>query len=52
MLGAPGGGTTRGGHQGVDCAAFRSIITVADTDGEKAALLQNFALAERAVDEP
>ena len=33
-------------------AAFRSIITVADSDTEKAALLQNFALAERAVEEP
>ena len=32
-------------------AAFRSIITVADTDAEKAVLLQNFALQERAVDE-
>lgn len=32
-------------------AAFRSIITVADSDVEKAALLQNFALTERAVDE-
>lgn len=32
-------------------AAFRSLITVADTDAEKAALLQNFALQERAVDE-
>lgn len=32
-------------------AAFSSIIAVADSDGEKAALLQNFALAERAVDE-
>jgi len=32
-------------------AAFRSLITVADTDAEKAVLLQNFALAERAVDE-
>jgi hypothetical protein len=32
-------------------AAFRSIITVADTDAEKATLLQNFALTERAVDE-
>ena len=31
-------------------AAFRSIITVADTDAEKAALLQNFALQERAVE--
>ena len=33
-------------------AAFRSIITVADSDSEKATLLQNFALAERAVEEP
>ena len=33
-------------------AAFRSIITVADSDAEKATLLQNFALTERAVDEP
>ena len=32
-------------------AAFRSIITVADSDTEKASLLQNFALTERAVDE-
>ena len=32
-------------------AAFRSIITVADTDAEKATLLQNLALTERAVDE-
>ena len=32
-------------------AAFRSIITVADSDSEKATLLQNFALTERAVDE-
>lgn len=32
-------------------AAFRSIITVADSDTEKATLLQNFALTERAVDE-
>ncbi len=32
-------------------AAFRSLITVADSDEEKAALLQNFALTERAVDE-
>ena len=32
-------------------AAFRSIISVADTDGDKAVLLQNFALQERAVDE-
>ncbi len=32
-------------------AAFRSLITVADSDAEKAALLQNFALTERAVDE-
>lgn len=33
-------------------AAFRSLITVADSDAEKAALLQNFALTERAVEEP
>jgi hypothetical protein len=32
-------------------AAFRSIITVADSDADKAVLLQNFALTERAVDE-
>ena len=32
-------------------AAFRSIISVADTEGDKAVLLQNFALQERAVDE-
>jgi hypothetical protein len=32
-------------------AAFRSIITVADSDADKAALLQNFALTERAVEE-
>jgi len=32
-------------------AAFRSIITVADTDADKAALLQNFALQERAIDD-
>src|SRR5574342_631870 len=25
-FGAPFGGTTRGGHQGVDCAALRSIF--------------------------
>ena len=25
-LGAPLGGTTRGGHQGVDCSALRSIL--------------------------
>src|SRR5271165_4200005 len=25
-LGAPFGGTTRGGHQGLDCAALRSIL--------------------------
>src|SRR5262245_20933591 len=25
-FGAPFGGTTRGGHQGVDCAALRSIL--------------------------
>lgn len=32
-------------------AAFHSIITVADSDVDKAALLQNFALQERAVDD-
>ncbi len=32
-------------------AAFRSLISVADTDAEKATLLQNFALQERAVDD-
>jgi hypothetical protein len=32
-------------------AAFRSIITVADSDADKAVLLQNFALQERAVDD-
>ena len=32
-------------------AAFRSLITVADSDADKAALLQNFALSERAVEE-
>jgi hypothetical protein len=32
-------------------AAFRSIITVADSDADKAAMLQNFALQERAVDD-
>lgn len=32
-------------------AAFHSIITVADSDADKAAILQNFALQERAVDE-
>lgn len=32
-------------------AAFRSIITIADSDLDKAVLLQNFALQERAVDE-
>src|SRR5215510_1636687 len=26
MFGAPFGGTTRAGHQGVDCAALRSIL--------------------------
>jgi hypothetical protein len=26
MFGAPAGGTTRAGHQGVDCAALRSIL--------------------------
>ena len=32
-------------------AAFRSLITVSDSDADKAALLQNFALQERAVDD-
>lgn len=32
-------------------AAFHSIIAVADSDVDKAVLLQNFALQERAVDE-
>ncbi len=32
-------------------AAFKSIINVADSDVDKAVLLQNFALTERAVDE-
>lgn len=32
-------------------AAFHSIITVADSDVDKAVILQNFALQERAVDE-
>jgi hypothetical protein len=32
-------------------AAFRSLITVADSDADKAVLLQNFALTERAVEE-
>jgi hypothetical protein len=32
-------------------AAFHSIITVADSDVDKATLLQSFALQERAVDE-
>jgi hypothetical protein len=32
-------------------AAFRSLITVADTDAEKALLLQDFAIKERGVDE-
>jgi hypothetical protein len=32
-------------------AAFRSIIAVADSDGDKALTLQNFALQERAVDD-
>ena len=32
-------------------AAFRSIISVADSDGDKALILQNFALQERAVDD-
>lgn len=32
-------------------AAFRSLIVAADTDAEKALLLQDFALRERAVEE-
>ena len=32
-------------------AAFHSLITVADSDADKAVILQNFALQERAVDE-
>jgi hypothetical protein len=32
-------------------AAFHSIITVADSDPDKATILQNFALQERAVDD-
>ncbi|MEP7239436.1 MAG: hypothetical protein ABI697_00995 [Devosia sp.] len=32
-------------------AAFRSIISVADSDSDKAQILQNFALQERAVDD-
>ena len=32
-------------------AAFRSLISVADSDADKAAILQNFALQERAVDD-
>ena len=32
-------------------AAFHSIIAVADSDVDKAVLLQNFALQERAVDD-
>ena len=32
-------------------AAFHSIISVADSDVDKAVILQNFALQERAVDE-
>ena len=32
-------------------AAFRSLIVAADTDSEKALLLQDFALKERAVDD-
>ena len=32
-------------------AAFRSLISVADSDADKAAMLQNFALQERAVDD-
>jgi hypothetical protein len=32
-------------------AAFRTVIAAADTDAEKAALLQDFALKERAIDE-
>jgi hypothetical protein len=31
-------------------AAFGSIISVADSDSDKAAVLQNFALTERAVE--
>ena len=43
---------TRKTHQGASKkdiihAAFRSIITVADTDAGKAAILQNSALQER-----
>ena len=30
---------------------FRSLISVADSDADKAAILQNFALQERAVDD-
>lgn len=32
-------------------AAFRSLISVADSDADKAAMLHSFALQERAVDE-
>ena len=32
-------------------AAFHSIISVADSDVDKAVVLQNFALQERAVDD-
>ena len=32
-------------------AAFRSLIVAADTDAEKALLLQDFAIKERAVDD-
>lgn len=32
-------------------AAFRTVIAAADTDAEKALLLQDFALRERAVEE-
>ena len=32
-------------------AAFRSLIVAADSDAEKALLLQDFALKERAVDD-
>ena len=32
-------------------AAFHSIIAVADSDTDKAVVLQNFALQERAVDD-
>jgi hypothetical protein len=32
-------------------AAFRSLISVADSDADKAAILQNFALQERAIDD-